>query len=35
MIKKYVLFQKDAYLEPLYHFEDIEGEKTYVAGVGH
>jgi MFS family permease len=34
-IKKWVLFQRDAYLEPLYNFEEVESITVFEKGVGH
>ncbi|KAJ7679753.1 hypothetical protein B0H17DRAFT_1077620 [Mycena rosella] len=34
-IKKWILFQRDAYLEPLYNFEEVESITVFEKGVGH
>ncbi|KAJ7887878.1 hypothetical protein B0H14DRAFT_2694867 [Mycena olivaceomarginata] len=34
-IKKWILFKRDAYLEPLYNFEEVESITVYEKGVGH
>ncbi|KAJ7321019.1 hypothetical protein DFH08DRAFT_1085989 [Mycena albidolilacea] len=34
-IKKWIFFKRDAYLEPLYNFEEVESITVYEKGVGH
>ncbi|KAJ7213653.1 hypothetical protein B0H12DRAFT_1155841 [Mycena haematopus] len=34
-IKKWVLFRRDAHLEPLYNFEEVESITVFEKGVGH
>ncbi|KAJ6506742.1 hypothetical protein C8R45DRAFT_970404 [Mycena sanguinolenta] len=34
-IKKWIFFQRDAYLEPLYNFEEVESITMFEKGVGH
>ncbi|KAJ6536340.1 hypothetical protein B0H19DRAFT_962966 [Mycena capillaripes] len=34
-IKKWILFQANAYLEPLYNFEEVESVTVFEKGVGH
>lgn len=34
-IKRYVFWQKDAYLEPLYHLDEVESVTVFEKGVGH
>ncbi|KAJ7480835.1 hypothetical protein FB451DRAFT_1446910 [Mycena latifolia] len=34
-IKKWIFFQRDAYLEPLYNFEEVESVTVFEKGVGH
>ena len=34
-IKRYVFFRKNAAIEPLYNFEEVESITVYEKGVGH